>query len=128
MISVTNFDGNANNGSNTGDFYWNLNYDSSNANQNIGAHVTICFKNNHQIYPIKKRRIDFLGYRFDNKTTRLRKRIAKNFKRTARKYNSGEIQKAKGIASYYGWFKHSDSWDLWNKYVKDFKQVKKHCK
>lgn len=31
--------GNANNGSNAGGFYWNLNNGSGNANQNIGARL-----------------------------------------------------------------------------------------
>lgn len=35
----THFGGNANNGSNAGTFYWNLNNDSSNRNRNIGTHV-----------------------------------------------------------------------------------------
>ena len=81
-------------------------------------------KNNYQIYPIKKRRIDFLGYRFDNKRIYLRKRIAKNFKIKARRYWKGNKQAAKGLCSYYGWVKHSHSWNLWNKYVKNFNQLK----
>jgi len=36
--------GNANNGANDGPWYWNLNNDSSNANQNIGAHLKFCNK------------------------------------------------------------------------------------
>lgn len=35
----THFGGNADNGSNAGAFYWNLNNDSSNRNRNIGAHA-----------------------------------------------------------------------------------------
>ena len=38
-LLVTHLGGNANNGSNAGSFYWNLNNDSSNRNRNIGAHV-----------------------------------------------------------------------------------------
>ena len=44
MLSVATFGGNANNGTNAGTWYWNLNYDSGNVNQNIGTHLT--FKNN----------------------------------------------------------------------------------
>ena len=36
--------GNANNGANDGLWYWNLNNDSGNANQNIGAHLTCKIK------------------------------------------------------------------------------------
>lgn len=37
---VAHFGSNANNGTNAGRFYWNWNNDSSNANRNIGSHVT----------------------------------------------------------------------------------------
>jgi len=36
---VTHFGGNANNGTNTGAFYWNVNNDSSNRNRNIGTRL-----------------------------------------------------------------------------------------
>ena len=36
--------GNANNGVNDGLWYWNLNNDSGNANQNIGSHLTCKFR------------------------------------------------------------------------------------
>ena len=75
MLSVATFGGNANNGTNAGTWYWNLNYDSGNANQNIGNE-----------------------------------------------------RKAKSITSYHGWFKHSDSWKLWDKYISDFKSIKNNCK
>lgn len=89
-------------------------------------HLSI--KTTFQIYPIRKRRINFLGFLFDNRKTYLRKRIVKGFKRSARKYNLCDKRKAKSLASYHGWFKHSDSWNLWNKYISDFKSIKKNCK
>ena len=85
-------------------------------------------KPTYQIYPIRKRRIDFLGFRFDNVHIYLRKRIAKGFKSAARKYAAGEKSSAKALASYYGWMIQSGSWKLWNKYIKNFKQVKNDCK
>lgn len=36
---VAHFSGNANNGTNAGTFYWNLNNSSSNANRNIGSQL-----------------------------------------------------------------------------------------
>lgn len=41
MQQVALFGGNANNGTNAGRFYWNLNNASSNANRNIGAHLAV---------------------------------------------------------------------------------------
>lgn len=38
---VTLFSRNANNGTNAGSFYWNLNNDSSNLNRNIGTHLAV---------------------------------------------------------------------------------------
>lgn len=91
----------------------------------LEKNLKLKIKKNYQVYPIKKRRIDFLGFRMDNRKTYLRKRITKNFKRKVIQYNNGKKKAAKGITSYYGWFKHSDSWKLWNKYIKDFNQIKK---
>lgn len=90
----------------------------------LEKHLRLKIKGNYQIYPIKKRRIDFLGFRFDNRKIYLRKRTAKNFKKTVKRFGKDKSE-AKGIASYYGWFVHSDSWDLWNKYIKDFNSIKK---
>jgi len=81
-------------------------------------------KSNYQIYPIEKRRIDFLGFKFDNNKTYLRKRITKNFKKLIKQFNNGDISTSNGICSYYGWFKHSNSWSLWNKYVENFEKIK----
>jgi len=90
----------------------------------LEKHLKLKIKGNYQIYPIKKRRIDFLGFRFDNRRIYLRKRTAKNFKKTVKRFRRDKSE-SKGIASYYGWFVHSDSWDLWNKYIKDFNSIKK---
>ena len=40
---VTIFSRNANNGTNAGTFYWNLNNDSGNLNRNIGRQLAGCF-------------------------------------------------------------------------------------
>lgn len=91
----------------------------------LEKYLKLKIKKNYQIYPIKKRRIDFLGYRFDNQKTYIRKRIVKHFKRKVKHYNNGNKSSARSICSYYGWIKHSDSYKLWNKYIKNFKQIKK---
>lgn len=40
---VAHFGSNANNGTNAGSFYWNLNNASSNRNRNIGTHLAEAF-------------------------------------------------------------------------------------
>lgn len=90
----------------------------------LKKYLKLKIKGNYQVYPIKKRRIDFLGFRFDNRKTYLRKRTAKNFKKTVKRFGKDKSA-AKGITSYYGWFVHSNSWKLWNKYISDFNSIKK---
>lgn len=91
----------------------------------IDNKLKLKIKSNYQVYPINKRRIDFLGFKFDNKRTFLRKRISKNFKRKSKQFYNGNEKSINGICSYYGWFKHSNSWALWNKYIEDFEKIKK---
>lgn len=93
----------------------------------LEKNLKLKIKGNYQVYPIRKRRIDFLGFKFDLRKTYLRKRLARNFKKAAKKYNDGDASKAKSLTSYFGWMKHSDSWNLWNKYITDFKQIKKQA-
>jgi hypothetical protein len=50
---VTLIGGNANNGTNAGAFYWNLNNDSGNANQNIGCRLS-CYKQRYITLPLGK--------------------------------------------------------------------------
>jgi hypothetical protein len=105
-----------------------LSYCFSKIEYYLEKELKLSIKSSYQIYPIRKRRINFLGFMFDNRRAYLRKRIAKSFKRAARKYNSGNVSKARSLVSYHGWAKHSDSWNLWNKYIKDFSTIKNHCK
>lgn len=53
LIHVTHFGSNANNGTNAGGFYWNLNNDSSNSNRNIGTHhVSQSLKKCNSKFPV----------------------------------------------------------------------------
>lgn len=67
-------------------------------------------KGNHQVFPIDKRGIDFLGYVFFKTHTRLRKSIKQKF---ARKLAKGASKQT--IASYSGWLKWCDSINLKSK-------------
>jgi len=61
-------------------------------------------KSNHQVFPVDKRGIDFVGYVFYHTHIRLRKTIKQNFaKMMAKRPNH------KSIASYNGWLNHCNS-------------------
>jgi len=84
-------------------------------------------KENWQVFPVDKRGVDFLGYRFFHDYTLLRKGIARRFKRrvlqikrTHRVLESVNI--VSGIMSYWGWMKYADCYRLQNKYID--KQIK----
>lgn len=74
-------------------------------------------KNSSRISPFKCG-IDTIGYKFFPTHTLIRKRIKLNIIHKARKLDekgvSDEEWKQK-MAGYYGWIKHSDSRNLWNK-------------
>lgn len=69
-------------------------------------------KSNYQIFPVNKRGIDFIGYRFYHTHILLRKRIKNNFIKMIKTNNN-----KKSKASYYGWMVHSNCINLQNKYL-----------
>lgn len=74
-------------------------------------------KGNYQVFPVKNRGIDFVGYVFFHTHVLLRKSIKQSFARcVARKGNP------QSIASYKGWAKHCNSINLLKKLLND-KQV-----
>lgn len=65
--------------------------------------LNLTVKENYQVFPVKPRGIDFVGYRFYHTHTLLRKSIKQNFARMlARRPNR------LSFASYYGWCCHAD--------------------
>lgn len=64
-------------------------------------------KTNHQVFPVKARSIDFVGYRFYHTHTLMRKTIKQNMARAINKNNN-----SKSIASYMGWASHCNSKNL----------------
>ncbi len=65
--------------------------------------LKLIVKPNYQVFPVKKRGIDIIGYVFWHTHTRIRPSIKKRCARMlARRRNS------KSIASYRGWIKHCD--------------------
>lgn len=65
----------------------------------------------HRIFPVKLG-IDFVGYKIFKNYTLLRKSIKLRFINMMKKYPNH-----KSIMSYYGWLKHANCKNLWNKYV-----------
>ncbi len=77
----------------------------------LSSNLKLTIKSNYQIFPINKRGIDFIGYKFYHTHVLLRKRIKKNYIKMI-KYNNNDKSKA----SYHGWLVHCNSKNLENKY------------
>lgn len=79
-------------------------------------------KGNWQIFPIEKRGIDFLGYRFFHNYTLVRKSISKKFinrVKVIKKHNAKMTasQTINSIMSYLGWLKFANSKNLYNSVI-----------
>ena len=86
----------------------------------LESKLGLFLKKNYQVFPVRKRRVDFLGFKFDHCRTYIRKSIVRSFKRRIKGIDFLN-NKRSVIMSYYGWIKVSDSWNLWNKYLPQFK-------
>ena len=88
----------------------------------LESNLNLTLKDNWQIFPVNKRGIDFLGYRFYHDHTLLRKSISTKFKQRINQIkkehnNLTPINILSGIMSYNGWMKYSDSYNLKSKYI-----------
>lgn len=72
--------------------------------------LKLTIKGNYQIFPVKSRGVDFVGYVFYHTHTLLRKSIKQNFARMIAKNDN-----PKSRASYFGWAKHCNSKNLLKK-------------
>lgn len=75
-------------------------------------------KPNYQVYPVKSRGIDFVGYKFYHTHTLLRDSIKKRMFRLIQKYTDGHIKRdelKRRLTSYFGWLKYCDSKNLLRK-------------
>ena len=85
-------------------------------------------KSNWQLYKLNKEALDFMGFRFFENKTILRKTIMLRITRKVKKVSKKERpthHDACGVISYLGWIKHSDSFNLFNKWIKPYIQIKK---
>jgi len=77
----------------------------------LSINLKLELKHNYQIFPVKSRGIDFVGYKFYHYYILLRKSIKYRYiKMIKHNYNY------KSIASYNGWLNHCNSINLRNKY------------
>ena len=84
--------------------------------------LNLKLKDNWQIFPVDKRGIDFLGYRFFHDYILLRKSIAIRFKQRIKQIKKRHkhltpINILSGIMSYWGWMKHANCYRLQKKYI-----------
>lgn len=71
---------------------------------------------NYQVFPVKCRGIDFVGYVSFHTHILLRKTIKKNWQKMLQKYPN-----KKSKASYNGWLIYCNSFNLQNKYLNQWK-------
>lgn len=88
----------------------------------LETNLNLTLKDNWQVFPVDKRGIDFLGYRFHHTHITLRKSIATRFKQRMEQIKKeyqhlSPINIISGVMSYYGWMKHADCYNLQNKYI-----------
>ena len=92
------------------------------------SRVELRLKNDWQVFHLKHRDIDFLGFRFFRDKTILRKRNSLRIKRRINKIgkkDSLNYKDACAIISYWGWIKRSNSYNFYNKHVKPVVNLKK---
>lgn len=83
--------------------------------------LKLSVKDNWQVFPVDARGIDYVGYVFRHKYTRLRKNIKKNLCHRAAKIRKLDLlyiprtKMKRWFASWWGWCKYCDSKHLLNK-------------
>lgn len=85
-------------------------------------------KQNWQVFKLKVRPLDFLGFKFYKGWTTIRKSIVLRIKRKAKRIGKmGYIsfENASAMISYMGWIFWSDSIYFWRRHVRPFVNVKK---
>ena len=80
----------------------------------LDENLNLEINKNYQIFPVKSRGIDFVGYKHFHTHTLLRKSIKKRFARMLKRN-----PKRQSIASYVGWTKHCNSKNLLKKILSD---------
>lgn len=85
-------------------------------------------KDNWQIFPLNKRFLDFLGFRFYRTHTTLRARNSLRIRRRVKKVHKKKeisFKDASALLSYMGWVKHSNSYTYYTKHVVPYVSIDK---
>lgn len=100
----------------------------------LSDHLGLTLKDNWQIFRFDYIRngehygrfLDFMGFRFYRGRVTLRRTIFLKTKRKAKriaKKGKADIHDARQVISYMGWFKHSDTYGAYLKYVKPYTNI-----
>jgi len=85
-------------------------------------------KPNYQVYLLNKEPLDFVGFKFSRGYTRLRRTIMLRITRKVKRVWKKTIithHDAASIMSYLGWIKHSNSYNLYQKWINPYIDIKK---
>lgn len=87
--------------------------------EKINASYKLTVKSDWQVFPVDDRGLDFVGFVFTSKKTRLRKNIANGLKHKSKDIRRKTTrmtphQIANGAGSYWGWCKHGGGKSLWH--------------
>lgn len=92
--------------------------------QYLKERLNLTIKSNYQVFPVEKRGIDFVGFRFFHNKTLLRKSTYKKMKKKMRKILKKQMNKQLinysefcSINSYAGWLDLCDGFRLKQKYI-----------
>ena len=91
------------------------------------SNLDLTVKGNWQVFKVSDRDIDFLGVRFYQDRTTLRRRNALRIRRrVARIRKKGYLnnKNASAILSYWGWIKRTDSYLYYHKYISPYVPLK----
>lgn len=88
----------------------------------LSNEYNLSVKGDWQVFPLDKRGLDFVGFVFTSKQTKLRSGIKTGLKNKAKniRKNSASMtayQIANGAGSYWGWCKHGGGKALWHKNI-----------
>lgn len=86
----------------------------------LNTNLKLDLKDNWQVFPISKRGLDFMGYKFYHHHTLLRKSTAKRFKTTIKIIKNSDaknIVMVNSIMSYLGWMKYGNCHNLTRKHI-----------
>lgn len=78
--------------------------------------LKLSMKKDYRVYPMYLG-VDFLGFRFFEHYTLVRKRIATNFKRAVTRFRIAGEPSFDSMISYFGWITHSSGNNLWNNQI-----------